>query len=476
MSVKSQQSVTVEFTTAHPTTGAPTSGDTTPTGTLFVDGVANAAAVTVTNITTGVYRAAVTLPTLSAGQIVGIRITAVVATVSGTSVVWQDTADTALVSDNATAIAAIPTTPLLAANYTAPSNADIATIKNAVGTPVNTGGTATIAAILGDPANSSLVARMSAVPAAVWNALTSTLTITGSVGKRLVDFVTTLVYAAPPADAPSASDNATAVWGATTRALTDKVGFSGTATNMRGTDDALLAANYTAPDNASVGTILTNLNDLAADVGEPVGADLSADISAVKSAIPSISGLATTTQETANTKTITDAIAAATPVVDFTDVLEAIAALPDDTDVADIELLLAAIKAKTDDIDGTLFTVTVTSPVAESGTINLMAGDDYKPAEGRQVVVNVADAVHALGLDAAQAVVRLKCAQATFTAASVASTTAGYAVTFALTHEDTVKLTVSRQSYEVEAVLANSDVVTLATGTLTSVPDIPAVT
>ena len=104
MSVKSQQSVTVEFTTAHPTTGAPTSGDTTPTGTLFVDGVANAAAVTVTNITTGVYRAAVTLPTLSAGQIVGIRITAVVATVSGTSVVWQDTADTALPSDILTQI------------------------------------------------------------------------------------------------------------------------------------------------------------------------------------------------------------------------------------------------------------------------------------------------------------------------------------------------------------------------------------
>jgi len=435
MSVKSQQSVTVEFTTAHPTTGAPTSGDTTPTGTLFVDGVVNAAAVTVTNITTGVYRAAVTLPTLSAGQIVGIRITAVVATVSGTSVVWQDTADTALPSDNATAIAAIPTTPLLAANYTAPSNADIATIKNAVGTPVNTGGTATIAAILGDPANSSLVARMSAVPAAVWNALTSTLTITGSVGKRLVDFVTTLVYAAPPADAPSASDNATAVWGATTRALTDKTGFSGTATNMRGTDDALLAANYAAP--------------------------------------PSVSGLATTVQETANTKTITDAIAAATPVVDFTDVLEAIAALPDDTDVADIELLLAAIKAKTDDIDGTAFTVTVTSPVAETGTITLMSGDDYQTAEGRAIVIDVSDASHKLGLDDPDAALSLKCSQATFAAENVASTTAGYAVTFTLSHEDTAKLTVSRQSYEVEAVLANSDVVTLATGSIVSVPDIP---
>ncbi len=99
MSVKSSQSVTVEFTTENPSTGAAQNGDSTPTGILYVDGTANGATCTVSNITTGVYKVAVTLPTLTAGQMVGIRISATVAAVAGTAVVWQDTADTSLVSD-----------------------------------------------------------------------------------------------------------------------------------------------------------------------------------------------------------------------------------------------------------------------------------------------------------------------------------------------------------------------------------------
>ena len=106
MSVKTGAAVTVEFTTCHPTTGAPTNGDTLPTGILYVDGVANGAAVTVTNITAGVYKAAVTLPALTAGQMVGIRITTAVATAPGTAVVWQDTADTVYVSDIGTLVQA----------------------------------------------------------------------------------------------------------------------------------------------------------------------------------------------------------------------------------------------------------------------------------------------------------------------------------------------------------------------------------
>jgi hypothetical protein len=51
----------------------------------------------------------------------------------------------------------------------------------------------------------------SGVQLAVWNALTSAQTTAGSIGKRLVDFVTTLVYAAPPAAAPSTADVAAAI-------------------------------------------------------------------------------------------------------------------------------------------------------------------------------------------------------------------------------------------------------------------------
>lgn len=107
MTVKSAQAVTVLFSTANATTGAAADATGAPTGTLYVDGTANGAAVTVTNITTGVYKAAVTLPALTAGQIVSLRIAATVATIAAEGVVWQDVADTSLNSDVKTDTAAI---------------------------------------------------------------------------------------------------------------------------------------------------------------------------------------------------------------------------------------------------------------------------------------------------------------------------------------------------------------------------------
>ena len=99
MTVKSGQAVTVLFATSHPTTGAATNGDALPTGTLYVNGTSNAAVVTVTNITTGVYKAALTLPSLTAGDVVSLRIAATVNAIAGEGVVWQEVADTERVSD-----------------------------------------------------------------------------------------------------------------------------------------------------------------------------------------------------------------------------------------------------------------------------------------------------------------------------------------------------------------------------------------
>lgn len=116
MSVKTAQAVTVEFTTANPATAAAQNGDSLPTGILYVDGTANGATVTVTNITTGAYKAALTLPALTAGQIVAVRISAVVAGIAGTAIVWQDSADTFHLSDvkAETALIKADTTDLLA--------------------------------------------------------------------------------------------------------------------------------------------------------------------------------------------------------------------------------------------------------------------------------------------------------------------------------------------------------------------------
>lgn len=99
MSVKSGQAVTVLFSTANASTGAAADATGTPAGTLYVNGTADAATVTVTNITTGVYKAAVTLPALTAGDVVSLRIAATVATIAAEGVVWQEVADTERVSD-----------------------------------------------------------------------------------------------------------------------------------------------------------------------------------------------------------------------------------------------------------------------------------------------------------------------------------------------------------------------------------------
>ncbi len=93
MSVRSAQSVTIDFTTQRFDTGAATNADSTPAGTLVVNGTDNAATVTITNVTTGVYKAAVTLPTLAVGDICELRIAATVNSVAGSAVVWRDTKD-----------------------------------------------------------------------------------------------------------------------------------------------------------------------------------------------------------------------------------------------------------------------------------------------------------------------------------------------------------------------------------------------
>lgn len=93
MTVQSAQSITVEFTTRRFDTGASTNADSTPTGTLIVNGTDNAASVTVTNVTTGRYKAAVTLPTLAYGDICELAISATVNSVSDKAIVWRDSKD-----------------------------------------------------------------------------------------------------------------------------------------------------------------------------------------------------------------------------------------------------------------------------------------------------------------------------------------------------------------------------------------------
>ena len=147
--------------------------------------------------------------------------------------------------------------------------------------------------------------------------------------------------------------------------------------------------------------------------------------------------------------------------------------VPGNYDVGTAGALLPALAAALSALGAG--SVVVTSPVAESGTVTLHAGDDYDPADGRGLLFTVADETHALHLDEAGCVVRFKSPQVTWSAASVSTTPAGYLVMFSLTHEQTSALSITRQLYELEATQADGDIITLATGTLVVVRDIPAV-
>lgn len=96
MSIKSGQSAAGGFVTVDGT-GAITAATGDPVGVLYVNGVANGAAVTVTGANP--YKWACTLPSLSAGDIVQMYITATVDGISTAGWVWAEVADTKRISD-----------------------------------------------------------------------------------------------------------------------------------------------------------------------------------------------------------------------------------------------------------------------------------------------------------------------------------------------------------------------------------------
>ena len=98
MTVKTGQAIAGQFNTLA-STGALVDADSTPTGTLIVASVNNGATVTVAKISTGVYSWSVTLPSLTAGQVVQIRIAATIGAIAAGGIVWVDIADTKLASD-----------------------------------------------------------------------------------------------------------------------------------------------------------------------------------------------------------------------------------------------------------------------------------------------------------------------------------------------------------------------------------------
>lgn len=343
MSVRSGQSITKKFTTSVFSTGAAANADSLPTGTLYVNGVADAATVTITNVATGSYKAQVTLPTLAVGDVVDLEISATVSSVSAKGVIWSDTKD--LVIDSAglvdsTTVKAGPSgaataqtardlgasvllsvgtgtgqvnlssgkvpATLAASDVTGNVAADLQTIKTqtvtcAAGVTVGVyvGGTAAAAtstelATLQTTANTINTATGTYLDATVSSRGTSTLTQTQVTGGAYALNSSSFAF--------NAAMDFTTTQKAATLARVTLVDTTTTNTDMRGTDNAALAATALSTATWS-GTLATNLGTLAGH--DPGSALASASaLSTLQTTANSIDSTVTTNADTSGTTTL----------------------------------------------------------------------------------------------------------------------------------------------------------------------------
>jgi len=343
MSVRSGQSITKKFTTSVFSTGAASNADSLPTGTLYVNGVADAATVTVTNVATGSYKAQVTLPTLAVGDVVDLEISATVSSVAAKGVIWTDTKDMVIDSSGlvdsttvkagpsgaATAQTArdlgasvllsvgtgtgqvnlssgkVPAT-LAASDVTGNVAADLQTIKTqtvtcAAGVTVGVyvGGTAAAATAT---ALSTLQTTANTINSATGTYLDATISSRGTSTLTQAQ-VTGGAYALNSSSfAFNAAMDFTTTQKAATLARVTLVDTTTTNTDMRGTDNAALAA--TALSTATwTGTLATNLGTLA---GHDPGSTLASAsaVSALQTTANAINSTVTLNSDTAGTTTL----------------------------------------------------------------------------------------------------------------------------------------------------------------------------
>ena len=215
-------------------TGALATPSTGPAGTLYVDGVANGATVTITG--SNPYKFAVTLPSLTAGQRVDMYITATISSIATAGVVASAQADTVLVSDVKTETAAILE--------------DTGTTLDGLIKDVPT--VAEFEARTKPAADYALEATLTAIKGAGWTNETLAAIDT------LIDAIKAKsdLIPAQPAAVGSAMTLTSAYDAAKSAASQSSVNAIPTA--------PLLAANYTAPDNAGITAIKAKTDNLPA--------------------------------------------------------------------------------------------------------------------------------------------------------------------------------------------------------------------
>jgi hypothetical protein len=151
------------------------------------------------------------------------------------------------------------------------------------------------------------------------------------------------------------------------------------------------------------------------------------------------------------------------------------AALPDNADIAALATSIDALPT-TSDITAALsgYSVTVVSPIAASGAITIVRGDDYSNADSRALSwtddgstwPDLTGATITFG-----AKNRLGNQTVTATGSVIVATGTGKTVRVELAAADTATKTAGTWAFDVQASLASGRDVTLATGTMTLVED-----
>ena len=192
MTVRASQSITRVFTLRRTDTQAAANADSLPTGTLYVNGTADAATVTVTNITTGVYKAAVTMPSgLVIGDAVDLRINATVNSVSDNAVIWQDLVDVAINSSGHVSRVVLCDTTTTNTDMRGTDNAALASVWTAtrggyLDAAISSRSSHSAADVWSIATRTLSTAGVSAIAGGVWDELLTAHTVSGSFGAKLL--------------------------------------------------------------------------------------------------------------------------------------------------------------------------------------------------------------------------------------------------------------------------------------------------
>ena len=139
---------------------------------------------------------------------------------------------------------------------------------------------------------------------------------------------------------------------------------------------------------------------------------------------------------------------------------------------------MTTIKAKTDVATSTRAvagaTVVASSPVTSQGSIEIVQGDDYAAADDRALIFNLTSVPYLTAAVSATLIISWGVDSVSVAGTITNAGAATQTVTAELTAEQTILMPVTGTTYQLRAVIASTNVVTLKRGRVLVLPPVPA--